>query len=504
MLTSTTGASTVVVDNSGNGEYFTIQAAIKNAVSGDIIIVNEGQYTENVVVDKELSIISNSLPSENTIIQANDPDSSVFSVQANNVTIDGFNIIGMNGRRHGICLNDSTGCSITNNTLSGNFWGIHLLGSDKNTIWRNILSENDRYGIFLVESHDNSIGYNNVNNQLDGIVLDSSTGNILRNNSVSENLESGILLIDESDNNHLYGNQMVKNKFNFGDESGFNNVDESNMVDGKNVLYFNDASDLIINASSNAGFLYFYDCENITLKDLVIANNLHGISFYNADEVSLYNISCSNNKYGLYLERTLNGVISDCNIQENSLAGVYIGDSERCSIEKNHIVNNDNGIYFDVSKSNDASKNLIANNSIGILEGLSDSNIITDNELSNNGIGIFLYLSSKNKIDKNEFLTNKNTSISLQYSDENIVTNNKINESNAGIVLEESSRNNSVSGNYLFDNGGCIVGEVDENIFFNNTCQNTEGNHFLSFIDFGCLVFVILGAAWMQRHRYLN
>ncbi|WP_462273109.1 NosD domain-containing protein [Methanohalophilus sp.] len=490
MLIGTTGASNVVVDDNGNGDYVSIQAAVDGAASGDIIIVNDGQYTENVVVDKKISIISNSLSPENTIIQSKDSESSIFSVQANNVTIDGFKIIGLNASGSGISINNSTGCSITNNILSGNFWGIHLLDSSKNTIGRNIFRDNKKSGIFLVDSYNNLVINNSVNNQLNGVVLSSSKKNILKNNSISGNVESGILLLEGSEDNQLYGNQMTKNKFNFGDVGGFNDVDQSNLVDGKKILYFNDVSNLTINASSNAGTLYFYDCKNIILKDLVVANNLRGVNLYNTDGVSLYNVSSSNNEYGLYLKRTMNGIISDCSIHKNSLAGVYLGDSKNCLIEKNHILNNDYGIYFDASESNEASENLIANNSRGILEALSSSNAIIDNKLSNNYIGIFLYRSSKNKIDNNEFLMNRNTGISLQYSDENILTNNKVNKSNRGVVLEESSSNNSVYGNRFFDNRRCIIEAVDENNVSNNSCKNNIGG--IQLIPFINPIYVII------------
>lgn len=64
-----------------------IQAAIKNANSGDTIIVNPGTYAENVDVNKSITIISKSGNPNDTIIRAANPGNHIFHVTASNVAI---------------------------------------------------------------------------------------------------------------------------------------------------------------------------------------------------------------------------------------------------------------------------------------------------------------------------------------------------------------------------------------------------------------------------------
>ena len=50
-------AKTYIVDISGGGDFTSIQEAIDNASSGDTIYVWEGEYFENIVVNKSISLI---------------------------------------------------------------------------------------------------------------------------------------------------------------------------------------------------------------------------------------------------------------------------------------------------------------------------------------------------------------------------------------------------------------------------------------------------------------
>lgn len=499
LLSSTAGGRIIIVDNSRKEDFSSIQEAIDTAISGDIVVVDEGQYTENIVVNKELSIISNSTNPEDVVIRPRNPEDSIFSVQANNVTIEGFTLSGMKGKGNGIWLYDSIGCSLKNNIISGNFWGIFLESSDENTIESNFLNDNDRCGIFLVESHQNLVENNNINNQYDGLVLDSSNSNILRDNLICENSNLGIMLRDDSNGNQLYENKMNNNMFNFGDVGGFNEIDRSNLVNGKSIIYLNGVSDIRIDASSNAGTVCCYDCDNITVKDLVVSNNSCGVSFYNAERIILHNLSCTNNGHGIYLMDCSDCTISNCSVQNNSHAGIYLDDSKKCLVEKNKVFYNYYGIYLNADDC-ELNQNTVVKSTIGIMSGIANSNLIENNGIYNNDIGISFYLSDNNEVENNEFSMNKEFGIFLQHSWNNSITSNTINQNDVGIRFKESSINNSVSGNYLSDNEECFIGEK-ENSLFNNTCTNANGEHFLSFMYPVDLIFVIIGASWLQMHR---
>jgi pectin methylesterase-like acyl-CoA thioesterase len=76
----------------GPGEtYTTIQSAVTAANPFDTIIVRDGTYTENVDVNKRLTIRSEN-GSANCIVNAPDQNDHVFNVTADWVNISGFTV----------------------------------------------------------------------------------------------------------------------------------------------------------------------------------------------------------------------------------------------------------------------------------------------------------------------------------------------------------------------------------------------------------------------------
>ncbi len=100
-------ANTIYVDDTaasgGNGSqaspYDTIQLAIENADPNDTIIVAAGAYTGNIVIDKPLTL--QGAGSGTTTITGNQGGTELGTIQisggVNDVTIDGFEIIGIDG-----------------------------------------------------------------------------------------------------------------------------------------------------------------------------------------------------------------------------------------------------------------------------------------------------------------------------------------------------------------------------------------------------------------------
>ncbi|MBN1761942.1 MAG: hypothetical protein JW878_02520, partial [Methanomicrobia archaeon] len=118
----------------------TIHYAISHAdtENGSTIIVDPGNYIENVHVTKSLTLRSTSGNPEDTTIQAADPDDHVVAVTADNVSISGFTVKGATAeQRAGLTLNGSDRCTISGNHVVGNWYGIHLHHSNNNTIYNN-------------------------------------------------------------------------------------------------------------------------------------------------------------------------------------------------------------------------------------------------------------------------------------------------------------------------------------------------------------------------------
>ena len=156
-------------------DYNRIQAAVNAANNRDTIIVRDGTYRENVVVDKGLTIRSENGP-DSTTVRAPFSRDPVFKITSDNVVISGFTVRNSNeGMNAGIYIeSDVNYCTISNNKPVNNGVGIYLYSNNKyNQITDNILEDNN-LGIYLVSSNDNTITNNKVTDNNVGIYLDYS------------------------------------------------------------------------------------------------------------------------------------------------------------------------------------------------------------------------------------------------------------------------------------------------------------------------------------------
>ncbi len=316
-----------------------IQHAIDNATAGNTICVKDGTYNDNVDVNKRLTIRSEN-GSALTIVNAADPMNHVFDVSTGYVNISGFTVKGATYLGCvGIYLNNVDHCNISGNDASDNFAGIVLSSSSSNTITNNYASYNNQQGIGL---------------------FDYSSSNIITGNNASYNTGvtgTGIGLA-ESGNNTLRNNLMSRNCYNFEAEglsySEFDNdIDTSNLVDGKPIYYLVGASDNVIDSATNAGTVYCIHCDNATVKDLNLTNNGHGICFYNTSSSTIKNNHIEGCVVCISLLYSSNNTITD-NIASNNLKdGISLEGSSNNSITGNTATaNNEYGICLDYSNNN--------------------------------------------------------------------------------------------------------------------------------------------------------
>jgi len=191
-------------------DYLTIQEAINNARSGEIIFVRKGTYVENIIINKSITLVGED--QEGTIIDGG-AKGNVILIKASNVTVKGFTIrnsdpiigCGISAERFG-------NITIKNNIIKDNNIGIQISSSSRNQIYENVISSN-YIGIQLFYSSINVICRNFISNNTDGIdVFYYSISNIFYENVIYRNTW-GVYLSFFSNNNVFYHNNFMKNVY---------------------------------------------------------------------------------------------------------------------------------------------------------------------------------------------------------------------------------------------------------------------------------------------------
>ncbi|MCP3676460.1 MAG: hypothetical protein GY721_02395 [Deltaproteobacteria bacterium] len=203
--TSALAAELIVPDR-----HQAIQEAIDSAEAGDTVVIRGGEYRENIVLNKPLTVRGDTTSGAVVIIAAitSEPVITVTGVTA--VTIAGITVSG--SAIAGFYIVDSSAVKLLNTTATGNRYGIHLERSNGNTIQES-RAERNEYGIYLTRSSDNAIEGNRADNNNDkGIILFDSSRNSLTGNSATANLWDGINLYN-SHRNSIRGNKLWKNTF---------------------------------------------------------------------------------------------------------------------------------------------------------------------------------------------------------------------------------------------------------------------------------------------------
>ena len=154
----------IIVDDDGGADFNRIQDAIDNASDGDIIFVKSGFYDENLLIDKQLTLIGEN--NSCTIIDGGGRKTVVI-LSADHVTVTGFTIQNSSGFWLDAGLESFASYStIEDNTIKNNKIGIILNGVSGTGVYKNIIVNNSGQGVVLqsfsknVTISNNIVGYN--------------------------------------------------------------------------------------------------------------------------------------------------------------------------------------------------------------------------------------------------------------------------------------------------------------------------------------------------------
>ncbi len=211
--------ATWIVDDEGDGDFISIQAAITNASPGDTIEVYSGTYVENLIIEKSISLegktteyLSGSDTGQPVIYGIG--DDNVISVYTDNqdapVKITEFNITNSGVRHAGVYTEYSKSVIISSNTITHNHHGVEIYYSETNQIQENTIIDND--WAILIEFCDYcTISLNHIVNNSHGIQVSVSNSNEIKQNEIRNTQTDYGLLFIRSFVNQITFNNFINN-----------------------------------------------------------------------------------------------------------------------------------------------------------------------------------------------------------------------------------------------------------------------------------------------------
>ncbi|VVB85693.1 Cell surface glycoprotein [uncultured archaeon] len=395
LLAGGAGASTLTVNASSGENYTNIQDAINNASVGDTILVYSGTYYENVNVNKQLILRGIDNGGGKPVVDANGSGSAI-NLEAGNSTLEGFMAVNASIINGGIRVNSGNNI-ISNNSASKNYQGIYLTYFGNNSTLSGNVASNNLCGICLLSSGNNTL-----------------TNNLMTGNNVNFQLEG------------------------LSDSQFDNEIDTSNLVNGRPIFYVKGAANSVYDSSINAGTFYCISCINVTIKEMNLNSNSAGIYFWNTSSSRIQNVSASNSYSGLSLISSNNNTLTNNNASNNHANGIDLFSSNNNTISGNILMHNNVGIYLDSSSNNMLNSTISSYNYEGISMYNSNNNTLRSNNFSYNYDGIWLYgndpwINTNNTFKENIVLYNTEYGIVLLESPDNSIYNNVFNNTqNAG------------------------------------------------------------------------
>ena len=414
-----------------------------------------------------------------------------LTVERDNIVINGagFTLQGSNGR--GIVLAQRQNVTLENTmiTLDGGYI-IDLTNATNSSIIGNTLVGAPQpnaftptpaaplgpYAINFLYSNNVTVKDNSITGASTALSMEWCNNNSIIGNNITDGLIG--IDIEDAQNNLLRNNTITDNKWGFMLETypsyGYNNnIDTSNVVDGKPIIYWVDVQGRTV--PSGAAYVALVDCSNINVKDtnpqgMVLASTTNskvtniqitGIG----DGITLVN--CSNDvitgsvieNQGIELECSSNNVVSGCTIANCSNSGIMFDASNNNEISKNNITGCNYGLspfQETVSNNNSVSANNFTGNSFAIITpGIF---IISNNTFTGNDQAV-LCMSDSNTITSNYF-TNNNQSVTLQ-SQSNVLRNNQFTNNRNSLQINGLNFANDVDSSNTLD-GKPIIYWVDQ------------------------------------------
>lgn len=327
-----------VVDNLvGICAYNSTNITIENNLVNQSIAIGIFLFASNktITANNEIANVTGAWPGLTAGIVVGGWDNMVIGNAVMNVRVRGIVISGCNNTVAGNTLKKA------GDTVPGGC-GIYLSGSINGTVSDNIVMDCGYEGISALLAFNNTVSGNIVKNSDYGINLDSSFKNTISNNKVLNNLIGIRIPDDPSFGNIFRNNDISDNRFNLwcwgASYLTFQDIDTSNIVDGKPVIYWVNQTDKQV--PLDAGFVALINCKNIMVKNLTLANNSHGVILSSTKNSTVEGSNISFNHMGIELYNSKENRIMDNNVSYNLEPGLCLVESNNNTLYHNMLYKN--------------------------------------------------------------------------------------------------------------------------------------------------------------------
>ncbi|UCB60881.1 MAG: right-handed parallel beta-helix repeat-containing protein [Candidatus Bathyarchaeota archaeon] len=338
-------------------DYTTIQEAINNANEGDTIYVLNGEYYENIIANRTVTLEGESR--SGTIINGSGLDylGPLVAITANNVSMFEFTVTQSGAGHASVEVTGANYCEIHHNIVSfSGERGITFTGGSHNEAYNNVVYNSSAFGsIEAIFSNNNTIHNNIAYFNAWGIATNGASHNAIYNNTIYSN-GKGLNIEWSSTHNTVFNNTVSSN--------------------------------------TNIGIHVSHQSNTTTIFDNNIHGSYHGVRIEDSVENTILGNNITNNDYGVSLDSSTATVIHSNLIKENNMTGIDFYNSWDNHILQNAIELNDlDGITLrDVyCRYNTIIGNgIVANiqNGVAFL-GLANNNTIFHNVFINNTANAF-------------------------------------------------------------------------------------------------------------------
>jgi parallel beta-helix repeat protein len=249
-----------------------------------------------------------------------------------------------------VWLNNCTNITVNGCELSHNLQGVLLLFCKNVSIINSIMTAN-AYGIYVgIYSDNTTIVGNTLENNSDGIYLDDfSRFTTMRNNAIG----NGDMNFGVSPDIGHYISDLPDLA---------NDVDTSNTVDGKPIIYWMNKHDEEV--PTDAGYVMLIDSTNILIEGLNLSNNVQSILLLGSNNTVIAKNSVTDSIYGIDVNE-YGWVDHEAEVYRSFC-------SFNTTVEGNTVLDNGVGIRV-IGDDNTISNNTLYRNPLGILADTSNS-----------------------------------------------------------------------------------------------------------------------------------